>query len=64
VVEDPSGAYTFKNDIHELKSLAVQREIALSGIPYRKSRSGEKLSLLRLEMRKKMLVEKSMREQY
>lgn len=64
VAEDPSGAYTFISDVQELKDLAVQREIALSGVHYRKSRSGEKLSLLRIEMRKKMLVEKSMREQY
>jgi hypothetical protein len=47
-----------------MKDLATLRELALSSIPYRKSRSSEKLSLLRIEMRKKMLVERSMREQY
>jgi 2',3'-cyclic-nucleotide 2'-phosphodiesterase (5'-nucleotidase family) len=31
ITEDPSGAYTYKSEVRELKDMAVQREIALSG---------------------------------
>jgi hypothetical protein len=39
-----------------MKDLAVLREHALSAASYKRRGSGEKLSLLRIEMRKKMLA--------